>query len=67
MIDVTSARFIALAVRYKAVTGNILPMEMISHSETYENLNRYVSLCEEEGKDMLPEIYGWDLSGNVLY
>ena len=34
MIDVTSARFIALAVRYKAVTGNILQMEMISHSET---------------------------------
>jgi len=36
VIDVESKRFQDLKNRYKAVTGEILPMEMIPLSETYE-------------------------------
>ncbi len=67
MIDVNSKRFRALVAHYKAATGNIFPMEMISHTETYENLDKYNSMCEKENRDVLPEIYGWDLSGNIIY
>jgi hypothetical protein len=65
MLDVRSKRFQELNARYKAVTGHILPMEMISHSESYETLEKHIEACEEAGKDLLPEIYGWDLSGNI--
>ncbi|MGI6616465.1 MAG: hypothetical protein ACOX36_00095 [Saccharofermentanales bacterium] len=42
-------------------------MEMISHSEPYETLEKHIEACEKAGKDLLPEIYGWDLSGNLIY
>ncbi len=67
MINVESKRFQALKNRYKAVTGQILPMEMIPLSESYETLEKHVEACEKAGKDMLPEIYGWDLSGHTYY
>jgi hypothetical protein len=60
-------RFQELNARYKVVTGRILPMEMISHSEPYETLEKHIEACEKAGKDLLPEIYGWDLSGNLIY
>lgn len=67
MIDATSKRFLALNKRYKSVTGQILPMEMISHVESYENLEAHVKACEEAGRDLLPQIYGWDLDGSLIY
>jgi hypothetical protein len=67
MIDVKTKRFQELKERYRAVTGNILPMEMIPQTETYETLEKHVEACEKAGKNLLPEIYGWDLSGDVLY
>lgn len=67
MIDVKTKRFQELKERYRAVTGNILPMEMIPQTETYEALEKHVEACEKAGKNLLPEIYGWDLSGDVLY
>jgi biotin carboxylase len=65
MLDLQSDRFKELDARYVAVSGERLPMEMISHSETYENLERYISECEKAGKDLLPEIYGWDFENNI--
>lgn len=65
MLDVSSGRFKELNARYRAVTGWILPMEMISHSETYENLELYISRCEKAGRDLLPEIYGWDFENHI--
>ena len=67
MIDVESKRFQALKNRYKAVTGQILPMEMIPLSEAYESLLQHGEACEKACKDLLPEIYGWDFSGNNFY
>ncbi|MDI9460860.1 MAG: hypothetical protein ACOX3P_00800 [Saccharofermentanales bacterium] len=67
MVNVKNKRFRELNRRYKAVTGEILPMEMIPLSELYETLEQHVEACEKAGKDMLPGIYGWDLSGNTFY
>jgi hypothetical protein len=67
MIDVESKRLQELKNRYKAVTGQILPMEMIPLSETCEVLEQHVEACEKAGKDLLPEIYGWNLSENIYY
>ncbi len=52
-------RFKRLNERYKTVSGEDLPLEMMSH-ETYETLEKYIKLCEKTGKDMLPEIYQWE-------
>jgi hypothetical protein len=62
-----SKRFQELNARYQAVTGRILPMEMISHSELYETQEKHIEACEKAGKDLLPEIYEWDLSGHIYY
>ena len=67
MIDVESMRFQDLKNRYKAVTSQILPMELIPLSKTYETLEQHIEACEKAGKDLLPEIYGWDFSGNIFY
>lgn len=67
MLNVESKRFQDLNNRYKTLTGQILPMEMIPFSESYETLEQNIEACEKEGKDLLPEIYKWDFSGNVLY
>ncbi|MDI9472442.1 MAG: hypothetical protein GX260_03555 [Tissierellia bacterium] len=62
MINVQSEQYQNLNQRYRAVTGYIIPLEMISDSETMENLERYVSMCEKEGRDVFPDIYKWDYS-----
>ena len=40
---------------------------MISHAESYETLEKHIEACEKAGKNLLPEIYGWDLSENIIY
>lgn len=42
-------------------------MEMISHVEPYETQEKHSEACEKAGKDLLPEIYRWDLSGHIYY
>jgi hypothetical protein len=42
-------------------------MAMIPYPCPYDELENNIKACEEAGKDMLPEIYNWDLSGNTLY
>jgi hypothetical protein len=67
LVSVKDERFKELNRRYKAVTGENLPMAMIPYPCPYDELENNIKACEEAGKDMLPEIYNWDLSGNTLY
>lgn len=67
MVSVKDERFKELNRRYKEVTGENLPMAMIPYPCPYDELENNIEACEKAGKDMLPEIYGWDLSGNTLY
>ena len=67
MVNVGDKRFKDLNSRYKAISGENLPMAMIPYPCPYDELKNNIKACELAGEDLLPEIYNWDLSGEVFY
>lgn len=58
LYNVKDERFKELNERYRAISGEQMPLEMMPH-ESYDTLEKNIKRCEDAGKDLFPEIYGW--------